>query len=176
MRHLSLPSSFNLERFQAIGHRFLHVALIYSIHTAAARAAFEHGAKFGQLLLAARYHDLDLACVGIADPTLQSARPRFAMDKPAKANSLNTAFDNVVAHHIHARERYAPSAVSTRIFSPSLMKGGTCTTRPVSSLAGLVTEDAVADLRPGSVSTTVISTAWGSSMPTGTPSKNDTLI
>ncbi len=47
---------------------------------------------------------------------------------------------------------YAPSAVSTRIFSPSLMNGGTCTTRPVSVLAGLVTELAVADLMPGSVS------------------------
>ena len=35
------------------------------------------------------------------------------------------------------------------------MKGGTCTTRPVSVLAGLVTLEAVALFRPGSVSTTV---------------------
>ena len=41
------------------------------------------------------------------------------------------------------------------------MNGGTCTTRPVSSFAGFVTEDAVADLIPGSVSTTVISTTPG---------------
>ena len=34
--------------------------------------------------------------------------------------------------------------MSTRIFSPSLMKGGTCTTSPVSVLAGLVTLEAVA--------------------------------
>ncbi len=27
----------------------------------------------------------------------------------------------------HARDRYVPSLVSTRIFSPSLMNGGTCT-------------------------------------------------
>jgi len=43
------------------------------------------------------------------------------------------------------------SAVSTRTLSPSLMKGGTETTRPVSMVAGLVTDDAVADLMPGSV-------------------------
>ncbi len=35
------------------------------------------------------------------------------------------------------------------------MKGGTWTTRPVSVLAGLVTLEAVADLSPGSVSTTL---------------------
>src|SRR5580698_692158 len=70
----------------------------------------------------------------------------------------------------YARLMYAPSLVSTRIFSPSLMKGGTWTTRPVSVLAGLVTELAVADFIPGSVSTTVISTTVGSSMPTALPS------
>ena len=66
--------------------------------------------------------------------------------------------------------------MSTRIFSPSLMKGGTCTTKPVSVLAGLVTLLAVADFSPGSVSMTVRSTVWGSSMPTGLPSKKSTLI
>src|SRR5262245_52688804 len=76
----------------------------------------------------------------------------------------------------YARERYAPSAVSTRIFSPSFTKGGTCTTSPVSSLAGLVTLEAVALFKPGSVSITVISTVCGSSTPTGLPSKNSTLI
>ncbi len=54
----------------------------------------------------------------------------------------------------YARLRDAPSLVSTRIFSPSLMNAGTCTTRPVSVFAGLVTLDAVADFSPGSVSTT----------------------
>src|SRR5215472_11528056 len=76
----------------------------------------------------------------------------------------------------HALERYVPSAVSTLIFSPSLMKGGTCTTNPVSVLAGLVTLEAVALFRPGSVSTTVRITVCGSSMPTALPSKNSTLI
>src|SRR6266852_8792397 len=76
----------------------------------------------------------------------------------------------------YARDKYAPSAVSTRIFSPSLMNGGTCTTSPVSVFAGLVTLEAVALFSPGSVSTTVNSTVCGNSMPTALPSKNSTLI
>jgi len=50
------------------------------------------------------------------------------------------------------------------------MNGGTCTTSPVSVLAGFITEDAVALLRPGSVSITSRSTVAGSSMPMGLPS------
>ena len=38
----------------------------------------------------------------------------------------------------YARDMYAPSAVSMRTFSPSLMNGGTWITRPVSVVAGLV--------------------------------------
>src|SRR5882672_1180221 len=66
----------------------------------------------------------------------------------------------------YARDKYAPSDVSTRIFSPSLMNGGTCTMSPVSVFAGLVTLEAVALFSPGSVSTTVSSTVCGRSMPT----------
>src|SRR5271157_5981934 len=76
----------------------------------------------------------------------------------------------------YARDRYAPSDVSTRIFSPSLMNGGTCTTSPVSVFAALVTLLAVADFNPGSVSTTVSSTVCGNSTPTAFPSKNSILI
>src|SRR5271157_941937 len=64
---------------------------------------------------------------------------------------------------LYARSWYVPPAVFTRIFSPSLMNGGTCTTRPVSILAALVTLETVAPFRPGSVSITVISTVGGSS-------------
>ena len=71
----------------------------------------------------------------------------------AGINFLKAAAGRLAA--VYARDKYAPSAVSTRIFSPSLMKGGTCTTNPVSVLAGLVTLEAVALFNPGSVSTTV---------------------
>ncbi len=49
--------------------------------------------------------------------------------------------------------------------SPSLMKIGTCTTRPVSNVAGFVTLEAVSPLIPGSVSVTCNSTVFGSSTP-----------
>ena len=42
--------------------------LVHGIHAAAARAAFEHGAKFGQLLLTARHHDLDFARLRYCEP------------------------------------------------------------------------------------------------------------
>src|SRR5262249_57083153 len=111
-------------------------------------------------------------------PAAQTELPRLMVHKPAKAHSLDAAANNIASgkHLNYARERYAPSAVSTRIFSPSLIKGGTCTTSPVSVLAGLVTLEAVADFSPRSVSMTVKSTVWGSSMPTALPSKNSNLI
>ena len=63
----------------------------------------------------------------------------------------------------------------TRIFWPSVMNGGTCTTRPVSIFAGLVTLETLAPLIPGSVSTTVMSTVAGSSTPIALPSWNSTV-
>src|SRR5205807_9232995 len=87
-----------------------------------------------------------------------------------------SAFRGALLQNSYALERYVPSAVSTLIFSPSLMKGGTCTIRPVSVFAGFVTLEAVALFRPGSTSVTVRITVWGNSMPTALPSKNSTLI
>src|SRR5205807_3562548 len=43
----------------------------------------------------------------------------------------------------HAREMWRASRVSTRITSPTLTNSGTCTTAPVSSVAGLVTLETV---------------------------------
>jgi error-prone DNA polymerase len=51
--------------------------------------------------------------------------------------------------------------------SPEEMNAGTLTMRPVSIFAGLPTFETEAPLMAGSVSITVMSTVWGSSMPTG---------
>ena len=48
----------------------------------------------------------------------------------------------------YARETYLPSPVLMISISPSLMKIGTCTTRPVSNVAGFVTLEAVSPLIP----------------------------
>ena len=60
----------------------------------------------------------------------------------------------------YARETYLPSPVLMISISPSLMKIGTCTTRPVSNVAGFVTLEAVSPLIPGSVSVTCNSTVF----------------
>src|ERR1700677_4169503 len=101
MGHSSLPGSFDLERFQAVCHSIVHVALVHSIYPAAARSPFQHCAKFREFFFAAGNHDLDLTSVCIANPTLQSANPCFAMDQPTESDPLNAALHNVVAHHKH---------------------------------------------------------------------------
>ena len=53
-----------------------------------------------------------------------------------------------------ARARYSPERVSTLIFSPGSTNSGTCTTRPVSSVAGLRAPDTRSPCTPGSVSVT----------------------
>src|ERR1700684_510972 len=101
--------------------------------------------------------------------------PRFACSNFAQDDN-QPGCNQQLGRPLYARDKYAPSDVSTLIFSPSLINGGTCTTSPVSVLAGLVTLEAVALFRPGSVSMTVRITVCGSSMPTAFPSKNSTLI
>jgi hypothetical protein len=56
------------------------------------------------------------------------------------------------------------------------MKPGTCTTRPVSSVAGLRTLVTVAVFIPGVVSTTFRSTVFGRLTPIGVVSKNSTWM
>src|SRR5262249_5285497 len=73
-------------------------------------------------------------------------------------------------HRTQTRPWYSPVSVLMRILSPSLTNGGTWTTRPVSSVAGLTWALAVAPLMPGTVSLTTRSTVGGSSMPTGSTS------
>jgi len=57
--------------------------------------------------------------------------------------------------------------VLMRMISPSLMKRGTCTTRPVSSVAGFCTLLAVSPLMPSELSVTLSVTAEGSSIVRG---------
>src|SRR5262245_22776122 len=68
------------------------------------------------------------------------------------------------------RPRYSPVRVSTFTTSPSLRNSGTCTTEPVSRVAGFVPPCAVSPRTPGSVLTIASSTKFGSSTAVGTPS------
>ena len=60
------------------------------------------------------------------------------------------------------------------IRSPTFTKSGTCTTAPVSSVAGFVTFETVSPFTPGSVSVTSSTTDAGSSTPDGFPPTNIT--
>src|SRR5690242_870964 len=68
------------------------------------------------------------------------------------------------------RPRYSPVRVSTFTTSPSFRKSGTCTTAPVSSVAGFVPPWAVSPRTPGSVRAIASSTKLGSSTVVGAPS------
>jgi hypothetical protein len=61
---------------------------------------------------------------------------------------------------------YSPVRVSTLIRSPGPTNRGTCTTRPVSSVAGLRAPETRSPYTPGSVSAMESSTAAGRSTPT----------
>src|ERR1019366_5423784 len=65
------------------------------------------------------------------------------------------------------RSKYAASRVSTLMIVPASRNCGTCTTRPVSSFAGLYDAEAVAPFIPGSTSTIRRFTVVGSSTETG---------
>src|ERR1017187_2496146 len=75
-----------------------------------------------------------------------------------------------VIGHGQARLRYLPVRVSTRMVSPGLMKMGTATSMPVSTLAGLVTLVAVSPRIPGGASRTLRSTEGDNSSSTTLPS------
>src|SRR5579883_399832 len=68
------------------------------------------------------------------------------------------------------RSRYSPERVSTRTLSPSFRKSGTCTTAPVSSVAGLVPPVAVSPRIPGSVDEIARIAKFGGSIATIDPS------
>src|SRR5277367_5389930 len=64
-----------------------------------------HGlVQFGQVVLVASGEDLDMAVFGIANPAPKVEFSGFAMDKPAKTNALDAAFDEVIVNHwFHAK-------------------------------------------------------------------------
>src|SRR5829696_388079 len=98
---------------------------------------------------------------------LVQGQERLPAGRPAAQGPLqSTARQTLV--------RYSLERVSTLTWSPTLTKSGTCTTTPVSRVAGLVPPVAVSPLRPGSVSETPRSTWAGGSTLTTSPSAEST--
>src|SRR5262249_40443966 len=122
-----------------------------------------------------RLEDLDLLARDLRAP--QAANELLALAAEHRAGDdldpaviARMAVSTVGGFRHYARDWYSPVSVLTRILSPSLTNGGTCTTSPVSSVAGLTCALAVAPLMPGTVDVTTRSTVGGSSMPTGSVS------
>src|SRR5215211_1692682 len=117
------------------------------------------------VLLPALYGRAERAVVYVA---LVQVQKRLLAGRPAAQGPLHsTALQTLV--------RYSLERVSTRTLSSALIKSGTCTTTPVSRVAGLEPPVAVSPLRPGSVSDTPRSTCAGGSTLTTSPSADSTV-
>src|SRR4029453_16606934 len=105
----------------------------------------------------------DLAGRGVLGLGLvqQLQRPLAGTPAALDLRRLQIAHDSPA----QARVRYSPVRVSTLMRSPEFTNSGTCTTRPVSSVAGLRAPDTRSPWMPGSVSVTVSSTAAAMSVP-----------
>jgi hypothetical protein len=88
-----------VKRTETFGLRFGQLLFEYTVYSASARAFVQRLAKFSQILGLARCNNLNMAVIGVAHPAVQAEFGGFAMDEPAEPNSLNTAFNHVVANH-----------------------------------------------------------------------------
>src|SRR5262249_13644515 len=77
-------------------------------------------------------------------------RPRAAIRHRDGAAVIDPISGSEVALQRLTRSRYSPVRVSMRMTSPSLMKSGTCTSAPVSSVAGVLSLVAGVPRRAGS--------------------------
>jgi len=73
--------------------------LEYGVNTASSGASVQRLFKFSQIFGLAGRDNLDMPIIGIAHPAMQAEGGGFAMDEPAKADSLNAACDEIVADH-----------------------------------------------------------------------------
>src|ERR1017187_2820866 len=100
----------------------------------------------------------------------QAVPPRLPCPLAGDSFSSSYGRGSIAPKPSHARPANPRLSVDTFTFSPSLMKRGTRISRPVSSLAGLVTLPLDESPRtPGSVEATSSSTNVGSSKPMGLP-------
>ena len=99
LREGQLPGAFDLESGQICAFAFGELVLDYLIDTAAPGAFAQRGAQFGKAFVIPADDDFDIAAFGIAHTALESKLAGLAMHKPAKADTLYTAFDEKVENH-----------------------------------------------------------------------------
>jgi hypothetical protein len=69
------------------------------VDAAAARPLTQRFAKLGEGIGVARRDNFNMTVLGVAHPAMQVQRGCLAVDKPPEANSLHTAFDQVMPDH-----------------------------------------------------------------------------
>src|SRR5690606_37942301 len=95
-----------------------------------------------------RLEDLHLLLRDLRAP--QAADQLLALAAEHRAgNDLDPSATIALRDFHQALPRYSPDSVFTRMTSPTLTNEGTLTTRPVSSVAGLICARAVAPSMPG---------------------------
>ena len=94
-----LPGAFDAERAEIGGFALVEIVFDKMIDPAAARAAAEAGAEFGEVFDSASYDYLDIPVFRVAHPAAQVEFAGFAMDKPAESHALHPAANEKVKHH-----------------------------------------------------------------------------
>jgi hypothetical protein len=94
-----LPRAFDLKRAKAFGFGVRQFLLEDGVDPAAARAFVHCLVKLVEVRLFAGHDHLDVTVFGVPHPSAKVESRRFAMDKPAKANALYAALDEIVVNH-----------------------------------------------------------------------------
>jgi hypothetical protein len=98
-RALQLPSAFDAEGLKAAGFGLVEVMLEDAIDAATAGTLVEAGAEFGEVFGLAGGDDFDVAFFGVADPAAQGELTGFAVNEPAKSDTLYTPLNEEVKDH-----------------------------------------------------------------------------
>ncbi len=94
-----LPRAVDAEGAQGIGFLFLEKVFDDVIDAAAAGAASQAGAEFGEVAVVAGGNYFDVAVFGVADPAAQVEFAGLAVHEPAEADALNSALNEEMKNH-----------------------------------------------------------------------------
>lgn len=91
-RGRDLPGSLDLEGVQVGAFALDERVFDHFVDPAATWAALEGGAEFSEVFFGAGYDDFDVTVFSVADPAFEVEFAGLAMDEPAEAYALYSAF------------------------------------------------------------------------------------
>lgn len=96
---MRLPGAFDLEGAEVFGFFVVEVVFDETIDAAAARAAAEALAELVEVFGGAGGDNFDVAVFGVADPAAQVEFAGFAVNEPAKADTLHASLNEKMENH-----------------------------------------------------------------------------